>query len=781
MSRIARIARICRSLANRGWSDLFRSHGLNLRARNLESELSRKLDVDRGQVGFRDFCADGNKGIEPGDPARSLLYHALASPDVHLTARRGIATNAYPWLQELDEIENYIYSLKPFDPATSEELIVGVFAYEYRPAASSAHGYHADLVFSRTGVARVGTSRQAWYGPWRSFRPDPQGQKGISVCPARYGAFIAKGTTPDDTYLIPLVGRRDEQNDPIRTFYYPVHKLFSGADCIQGADLTVGFHEYHRNEKLRKLHVRGGIELPQGFDVNANPFVRDSINGGDLVSLVSLGDSILVVPPHRPTLVRTATQMNSISRRKELVRFVVPADKGENRFSTSLQMLAQGTARLVPEYVNIRHRVRRRGKTFVVDDLGKLDRHAFEKTLKHGGYEAAHFVDDTCDGCLSATVRGLVRPTKSLPAYSLVTAPVFFPLADQLEISNWVRRSFINFQEHFAQGSPWPLCEGRRAANLELPRPDSLGDRAFERKDDTLTAIVGLQPRSRQHSAPDRLKRFASHLTDAASNEFDPGWDISLSGDDEGAYLAAYGLGSPFPEDAKLCAALNSFWPAAAPDASRTFAVEYGPTAMPLLDCELGYHPGHPLVRARKVKSSFGWDGEQGPFFEKSGRRLFVNAANIDRSDYVSNALTNKIDIRKTSGITGGELVRRMDALRRCIEVLPPKNDWVSHTPLWLVTAAKIEDWAAEPGRADVSLSGAGYIYVFVDFDRTQRPTKDLARDRYLVTKVFECQLSNDVVAFRRNSTRWRLSQLPSLDVRHDDQLLVAKRAGPQK
>ena len=55
MSRIARIAKICSSLAHRGWFDLFRSHGLNLRARDLESELGRKLDIDRGQVGFEDF------------------------------------------------------------------------------------------------------------------------------------------------------------------------------------------------------------------------------------------------------------------------------------------------------------------------------------------------------------------------------------------------------------------------------------------------------------------------------------------------------------------------------------------------------------------------------------------------------------------------------------------------------------------------------------------------------------------------------------------------------
>ena len=326
--------------------------------------------------------------------------------------------------------------------------------------------------------------------------------------------------------------------------------------------------------------------------------------------------------------------------------------------------------------MNIRHRVRRRGKRFLVDDLGKLDRGAFKRILKDGGYEAAHFIDgDTRRLSYGHSTRPLARPTESLPAYSLVTAPVFFPLADQLEISNWVRRSFINFQEHFAPRiSLAAACEGRRAANLELPRPDSLGDRAFDRKDDTLTAIVGLQPRSRRHSAADRLKRFASHLTDAASNEFDPGWDISMSGDDEGTHLAAYGLGSPFPEDAKLCAALNSFWPAAAPDASRTFAIEYGSTAMPLLDRELGYHPSHPLVKARKVKSSLGWDGEQGPFFERISGRLFVNSANIDRSDYVSNALKNKIDIRKTSTITGRELSNGWTRFAVASKCFPPRK-----------------------------------------------------------------------------------------------------------
>jgi len=776
MSRINDLVKTCRSLAERGWNDLFRHHGLNLRAKDLEDELDRKLDIDRRQTGFADFCLSGDKGVTPGDPARSFLYHALASPDVHpdLRGRRN-AARSYPTLEELDEIENYIYSRKPLKLAASTDLIVGVFAYEYRPAASGAHGYHADLVFSRTGVARVGTAKPAWYGPWRNFRPDPLRRSGISMCPARYGAFFVK--SDDSTYNTPVMGRWDEQDDSTRTFYVPTHKLFPGPDCIEGADLELVFREYHRNEKLMKLHTTGQLETVEGFDVKSYPFIRDSLNGGDIVTLVPCGASVLVAPRPHPTLVRTTTQWNSVTEESELVRFTVPAQNRGNRYSTSLLMAAGDSARLMPEYVNIRHQVKKgRAGKFPITDLKKAKRKKFVSLLKKGGYEAAHFIDDTCDGCVTVTLRGLARPLQSLPAYSLVAAPHFFPLADQLQITNWVRRSLINYQEQFAQGSPWPLCEGRRPANIELPRPDDLMDRAFGRDEDTVTAIVSQQPRSRQYNAPDRSKCFSSHLTDAASNEFEPGWDISLGGDDEGNYLAAYGLGSPFPEDAKLCAALNSFWPAAAPDASRTFAVAEGPTAMPLLDDELGYHSDHPRVRARKAKTSFGWDGEQGPFFERHGRWLHVNAADIGRSDYVSNALKRRIDIRKTSHVSAEELIRRMDALRRCIEVLPPKKDWVSNTKLWLVSAEKIRNWESEAPRGDKSLSGSGYVYVFAKFNPASIETTDVTRLRYQVQKKFECQISEEFVVFRANEGPWRLVRQPSLELRHDDSILMGKK-----
>jgi hypothetical protein len=574
------------------------------------------------------------------------------------------------------------------------------------------------------------------------------------VCPARYAAFIAVPIQPGASD--PLLGRRDEQNDPIRTFYYPLHKLFPGSDCVAGATVGQVFHEYHRNEKLRRLHIAGGVQVVPGFDVNAYPFVRDSLNGGDLVELQHRGASVLAVPKRHDTLVRTVEQTNSVSGKSEIVRFIVPPSNG-NRFETSLDIPPDGDARHAPEYLNIRHRVITQNKRLIVRDMKELPHAEFEKLLQAGNYEAAHFTDDTCDGVVAVTVSGIFLGPKTLPAYSVVAAPDFFPLADQLEVTNWVRRNFQNYQEHFRQGAPWPLCEGRRAANIELPRPDILGDRAFDRNDETMTAIGGTKPRSRRTHAPDRKKLFASFMTDAASNEFEPGWDVSLTSDDQGFYLAAYGLGSPFPEDSKLCAALNSFWPAVAPDASRTFRIQSSPTAIPMLDGELGYHPDHPRVKARQAKSSPGWDGEYGPFFEKISSRYYVNAASFGRSDYVSNALADMIDVRKTSWIDANELIRRMEALRRCIAALPPEGDHVSSTKLWLVSAETVKDWSREPNRADAGLVGAGFIYVFALVEPAAKRPSDISRLRYEVKQRFECHITDQLLATRRNDGPWKL------------------------
>ena len=104
-------------------------------------------------------------------------------------------------------------------------------------------------------------------------------------------------------------------------------------------------------------------------------------------------------------------------------------------------------------------------------------------------------------------------------------------------------------------------------------------------------------------TVPGRSKRLVCRT--ARIGLFDPGWDTS-----QGVYyrsellpfqkfLAGYGLGSPFIEDAKICAALGAYWPGVAPDSTRQYppdkkigGVVYPyPTIAPLTDEEIGSAP----------------------------------------------------------------------------------------------------------------------------------------------------------------------------------------------
>lgn len=84
MPLIDAVTAACKRLtdADPGWKALLAAHGLNPAAANPAAALGKPLVVNRTLVGFEDFADDGVRGVEPGSPARSLLYHALASPNV---------------------------------------------------------------------------------------------------------------------------------------------------------------------------------------------------------------------------------------------------------------------------------------------------------------------------------------------------------------------------------------------------------------------------------------------------------------------------------------------------------------------------------------------------------------------------------------------------------------------------------------------------------------------------------------------------------------------------
>lgn len=764
MSLTEDVKEICDRLAPLGWRDLLLAatgDALDVK-KSTSAELKVALiepleSIDRSKRGFEDFSATGVRAITAGRPEQSLLYHALASPNIHptLDGETLLSPDHYPTLEELDVIENFIYSLVA-DRTDLEDTVVAVFAYQYRVASRSAHNRYADIAYSRTGIARVGTAAANYDPSRRSFWPIPEGGgDDISVLPARYGAFLARRAKPGAAGTVQ--GSHDGETD--EEFFFPVHKLFAGSECLVGQDLNVDFQEFHRSEKLRMIHrypeQEGGIPAPPGFDLASPPFVRDSVNGGNMVSLQMSGSSVLVVPEPATTLVRTASQINSVSGSSQLVHFQVPPTRsigrlnarGEIKFqstrftASTLKIPAEGNDRFAPEYVNIRHAIDPAGSVNQTpQNLNSLASSAFATAMRDGGHLAAHLVDDSCDGCVQAVVSGLRGGGEQRLAFSLVTAPDFFPLADQLEVETDPSIARVR-----------PLSKGRLPANVTLPRPDDLTALAFDGKDKTVTAVVGGPASGPRISIVGHANRVVSFLPDGASDIFAPGWDTSRSRSDTfGAYLTSSGLGSPFPEDAKLCAALASFWPAVAPDNGRTFGNEGFGNQLPMLDEELGFHPDHDWVTANKVMSYRGWDGEYGPFFQDVGGRPHVNFVAIERSDYVSHALAGRIRVSLTANVQSEDLIARNDALEAC-QRIPAIRDL--RRPCLVVFRA-VESWRdIGPGRH--GLTGGGFLLEFADLDEVRKATSEIDRVRRAAAEHHICQVASNGIAHKNNDAKF--------------------------
>ena len=118
--------------------------------------------------------------------------------------------------------------------------------------------------------------------------------------------------------------------------------------------------------------------------------------------------------------------------------------------------------------------------------------------------------------------------------------------------------------------------------------------------------------------------------------------------------------------------------------------------------------------------------------------------------------LAGQLDVRLTSGIDAAELIRRMDALRRCIKALPPSNDRVSSTDLWLITAEAVDEWTTHPQRAGSALEDRGFVFTFARVpDDKPLPGGDLTRLRLPLTSRFDCQISDTALYFSQDQGAW--------------------------
>ena len=674
MALIDDVQTVCRRLAPHGWADLLGQHGLDITASNLAEELARELPgIRRDLPGFEDFAMEGERGIEPGRPARSLLFHALASPNV-LRGTANEPLGAYPTLAEIDVVENYVFGAKP--PTLQElkervdgaPLAVAVFASEYRTAMHTSHRKHADLVFARTGVARVGTAEPLYDPERRGFVPLVDGGPfAIRVSPSRFAAYIAAQKSGDRATSLPMnfLDGDDEQQ-----FWLPLHKLFSGSECLRDRQaLRVTLTARHVNEKIRRIHVelrkhRGPDGRPHdpGFDepdISSPPF-RFSEGIAEMSQEAAFGPGVLVPVVH-PRLVEPAQY------RGEPLTFNVP--RGGPTLSSSLNIPRRSEdndALPGPEFVHARREVPADGSP-PIDLNARAD---VVSRVRSGGYAAQHFVDFTGDGAVEASVPQIMQPgsgvDRPFAAYSLVAAPDFFATCGQRELTEWTIKLPDDLERDIWRVPPAPLSNHRFAANLQLP------DTPFLPDDTTVTAIVSLfgegQAQNTHDKSADALRH--SHLPDDAAGVFAPGWDVSRDRLPDGtSHLASYGLGSPFPEDAKLCAALSAFWPAAAPDATRAMEPAVTPiTVAPLTDEEIGQRGG-----------SIPWDGVPGPKVSADATGATVaDFASFAHVDYVQNALAGEFSLAVTSHVGVEEYQNRVLAMSFAYQALGlSKRNWL--------------------------------------------------------------------------------------------------------
>ena len=707
MALIDDVKALCDRLAPLGWQDLLlkvtggQLDILKPTSAGLKTELTKTLTaIDRTVTGFTDFALSGTSAITAGSPANSLLYHALASPNVTT------GLSGFPTLKDIETVENYVFGVQPPTLASlktkagltgSRRLSVVLFAYEYRPARDTCTRRQADMVFSRTGVSRVGTRPARYDAKHRGFQAQVADDPfAFHVCPARFAAFLAVQRKGSDVAIM-----RAGPGDNTRDFWVPIHKLFNGKECIAGLDLQVELSAFHYNDKIRRTRA---VTLRMTRVPTTAPF-QFSTGIAELSTDASLGMGIVMPVPH-PRLVEPATVKG------RLLTYRVP--RGEKAFAALEPGAAQGAdgseIRSAPAYVHARTQVRNGTLIDLNNDPTRPD---VNDTVSTGNYRALHYVDFTGDGQISASVPALdgkpeVAAAAVVPCYSLVGAPDFFTAAGQREL-------FESVPDDFWGVPPVPLCDTRLPANLQMP-----GNR-FGAAEMTISAVVPLfGPAPSGTTIPlsfdtDRH----SCLPDDCAGVFAPGWDIStdrtrVSGA-QVQHLAAYGLGSPFPEDAKLCAALSTFWPAVAPDASRAMSPNTGNQALratvaPLTDEEIGQVGALP------------WDGVVGPKISTFGGVEFLDCEKFLHVDYVKNALEGRFTPRLTTQVSSEEYQLRMEAIAKCYSIVG-----VDRNLRFVVSFRKVSAGDPELQRAqlDTSTVFTGEVYridMILGGEETEQP-----------------------------------------------------------
>src|SRR5438309_3274748 len=399
---------VCKALVDTGWHTfLLRISDLDLstyNSPNLKKELLRPLKIDRGAPGMADFAAEGVRAIEPGMPAHSFLFHVLASPAIVPREVTG-----FPTLEMLETVENFIHGVEPPSIADLRQrcgnapLALVVFTSEYRAGIATVHQIHADMCYSRTGIARIGTSAPRYSPAARGYTSLGQDPKAVHVIPGRYSVYIAARMRGNFQSFGPMRPRRavsakdygqtdqlksmDTAGNPVepddlRFFWVPLHKVFSGTECVRGLDLKLTFKTHHQNEKLRRLCLymesRGLPVMNTGQVLDQFPFL---ISEDRLARIMPVGSSSIQVAPIPQPLAEEA-RLNGAR-----IEFAVPSGGGGGGGAFRIPC-RPGGGRPAPEYIYVRQAISDRGTP-----LNLNRRHRLIQKVDRGGFKSQLYID----------------------------------------------------------------------------------------------------------------------------------------------------------------------------------------------------------------------------------------------------------------------------------------------------------------------------------------------------------------------------------------------------
>ena len=233
-------------------------------------------------------------------------------------------------------------------------------------------------------------------------------------------------------------------------------------------------------------------------------------------------------------------------------------------------------------------------------------------------------------------------------------------------------------------------------------------------------------------------------------------------------HLAAYRLGSPFPEDSKLCAALSTFWPAVAPDATREMEpvpeANASGTVCPLTDEEIGQIGTTP------------WDGVGGPTVVRVGGQEFAEFPSFQHADYVQTALAGRFSMRLTARVEAEEYKRRVLAMALGHLVLHVERTGKAKLPkrlldersLWIVlsfmrTTLGMPGLIEAQAQASTILPGPSYSVVAFERAELDKTNPNLRRPRMPIAERYSLFVDpvNRLALVRRSSeTTWRRGTL---------------------